>query len=205
MIDANGKATPFPNGTEYHAPTDQDKHMPETIYLYWKVIGDVRYIADSTRPDIALVAGRLGAASASPTERNWHIMKATLRYLKRTRKFGLFFCKETNKTGIEATCTARALCASADACWASDKVDRKSVTGSFIAWRGRPVGWVARKQDAIAMSTAEPEYREMTDVMQRAVYTQALARTFEKQKPAVQMENDNLPAITMLNAIGRTK
>lgn len=125
--------------------------MPKTIDLYRKLVRDVRYIADSTRPDLAFVVGRLLAASASPTERHWHIMKSTLRYLKRTRNFGLFFYKKTNKTGIEATCTARELCASADADWAIDKVDRQSVTGGFITWNGNPIGLVARKQDSIAM------------------------------------------------------
>lgn len=191
---------------EYHELNDDDHFLPETIDLYRKLVGDVRYIADSTRPDIAFVAGRLGAASAKPTERHWRLMKAALRYLKRTRNYVLFYHKHTSQKGVEATCKTRPLCASADSEWGNDKVDRLSVTGRFITWKGRRIGWIARKQDAVsAMSTAEAEYRAMTDIMQRAIYTQTLARTFEDEKQYITLENDNLRAITVIKSIGTTK
>lgn len=55
------------------------------------------------------------------------------------------------------------------------------------------------------MSTTETEYRPMSDVMQMAVYTQTLAKTFDNNIQTVRMANDNLPAITIINAIETTK
>lgn len=60
-------------------------------------------------------------------------------------------------------------------------------------------------QTAVVMSTAEAEYRAMADMMQRAVYTQALAKTFEGKRAPVVLRNNCMSAITMVHALGVTK
>lgn len=70
---------------------------------------------------------------------------------------------------------------------------------------GHLVRCLAKKKQAVAMSTAETEYREMAEVMHRSVYAQTLTTKFTTEKPDIIMENDNMPAITMISAIGATK
>lgn len=67
------------------------------------------------------------------------------------------------------------------------------------------VGWLSKKQTSTAMSTAEAEYRAMTEVLQRAVYSQKLAATFDKKQSSIILENDNIPASRMLKTLGATK
>lgn len=67
-------------------------------------------------------------------------MKATLRYLQKTRNFGIIFRKITDKDGIQATSAPQPLRACADAYWANDQKDRRSFTGRYFTWKGRPIG-----------------------------------------------------------------
>lgn len=58
----------------------------------------------------------------------------------------------------------RSMCASSDVDWENDKVDRRSITGGFLTYKYMPIGWLSGNQDAVALSTAEAEYRSMTDM-----------------------------------------
>ena len=42
--------------------------------------------------------------------------------------------------------------------WAGDQEDRKSTSGYLFQMAGGPVSWKSRKQDSVALSTAEAEY-----------------------------------------------
>lgn len=127
MINANGKSTPFPSDMEYHAPNKEDTYVPETLYKCRQLVGDLRYIADSTRPDIGFVVGRLGTAMGQPTIRHWKIMNATLRYLKKTRNFGLIFRKKKRqgKSTVETSNKTRPIQSCANADWANDRMVRR--------------------------------------------------------------------------------
>lgn len=70
LIHCNGKNTPYPPDTQYHAQDDEEEILLDTVALYRKLVGDLRYIADSTRPDVSYVTGRLGAAMVKPTIRH---------------------------------------------------------------------------------------------------------------------------------------
>lgn len=140
MLHCNGKHTPFPSNTEYHKSDSADTELPDNMPRYWQLVGDLRYIADSTRRDIAYVVGRLAAAITKPTVRRWNIMKATLRYLRKTRNFGLHFGPRPQEEQINATSATKPLTTCADADWANDKQDRRSITGGFFTWHGKPIG-----------------------------------------------------------------
>lgn len=93
MLQANGKSTPYPYGEEYHPPDGEDKKQPDTEHRYKQLAGNLRYLDDCMRQDIAYVTGRLGAAMSKPTMRHWRIAKSTLRYLSHTCKDDLHFRK----------------------------------------------------------------------------------------------------------------
>lgn len=132
-------------------------------------------------------------------------MKAALRYLRKTRYYGLRFRPKADKQRINATSATKPLTSCVDADWAKDRGYRRSVTGSFFTWKRRPIGWLSKKQSVVATSTAEAEYRAMTEIMQRSIYAQTLSMSFQTAKPGITLENDNQPAITMIKALGATK
>lgn len=62
LLDVNGKATTYLNDTLYHGPGTNDVLFMDTLDKYRCIVGELRYISDSTRPYIAYIVGRLGAA-----------------------------------------------------------------------------------------------------------------------------------------------
>lgn len=45
----------------------------------------------------------------------------------------------------------------------------------------------------------------MTDVMQCTIYAQTLTQTFEEKPATITLENDNIPALDMIQALDATK
>jgi hypothetical protein len=66
------------------------------------------------------------------------------------------------------------LSAFADADWASNKYDRKSVTGWIARINGDPVSWACKKQTAVALSTCEAELYAASAAMQELLWLQGL-------------------------------
>lgn len=56
-----------------------------------------------------------------------------------------------------------------DADFSNDQVDRRSITVSVITLDGAPIAWFSRKQSAVAMSTADADYRAIASALQNAI------------------------------------
>lgn len=124
-VNANGKHSQYPTDIDYHAPTEADTNLPDTTFKYKQIVGDLRNIVDCTRHDLTYVVGRMGVGLAEPTVRHWRILKSTLRYLARTRSYGLYFHKRPKDDSSLETCfKTREITASSDGDWANDKKDR---------------------------------------------------------------------------------
>ena len=52
MDMANSKPTPYNTKTTLHGPTEDDEPLPKITKIYQQLLRDIRYIADSTRPDL---------------------------------------------------------------------------------------------------------------------------------------------------------
>lgn len=66
FMDANGKLTPYPVATTYHAPDENDHVLQESVDQYRQLVVELRYITDLTRPDIAFAVCRRGWRYRSP-------------------------------------------------------------------------------------------------------------------------------------------
>lgn len=82
-------------------------------------------------------------------------LKHLLMYLRSTIKYRL--CLGTNKDGQTGH-----LIVYSDADWASDKADRKSITGSTGILGVGALFWISRKKTSVATSTTEAEYIAMS-------------------------------------------
>lgn len=74
-----------------------------------------------------------------------------------------------------------------------------------MTYSGHKIAWMSKKEGEVAMLTVGTEYRCMADMMQRAAYPQTLAHSFETQRARLVLNNYNMPAITIINALGATK
>jgi hypothetical protein len=85
---------------------------------------------------------------ASPRESHLKATKRIVRYLKSTPNIGLWYPKGSNFT----------LIGYADADSVGCKIDRKSTSGTCQLLGRSLVSWSSKKQNSVALSTAEAEY-----------------------------------------------
>ncbi len=114
---------------------------------YREAVGCLMYLMVTTRPDIAYAVQAVSQHTSTPRLVHWEAVKRILRYLKGTVDAGLTL----GGKGVPI------LKAYADADWANDPSDRKSISGySFTLGEGAFV-WKSLKQQLTASSSTEAE------------------------------------------------
>lgn len=99
------------------------------------------------------IAGRLEAATQSPTARNWQALKATIRFLIGTSEKGIVYT-----AGQCRRPTVGLFKCYVDDSFAGDKKDLKYMTGIYVTYNGASVAWKSGKQNMVGLSTAKDEY-----------------------------------------------
>ena len=142
------------------------------VTKYQHLIGCLLYLAITTRPDIAYYAMWLGQFNAWPSRSHFLAAKHILHYLSGTKDLALCL-------GSPLSCIPSTLCGylqnvgCSDADWASDAIDRKSISGYSFYFEGSLVSWSAMKQKSIALSSTEAEYYAMAHAFKEALWLQA--------------------------------
>jgi hypothetical protein len=124
------KARKIPTA-EYESLRPTNK-MDERINIseYQQVIGSLLYAMVFTRPDISFVLGKLSQFMSDPANHYGHALKNLLRYIKSTIKQKLHF-------GPGGAYDYMVVYSDAES--ASDKSDRKSISGSIAMVYGGPI------------------------------------------------------------------
>jgi hypothetical protein len=151
-------------------PTDRQRYMEMT--------GTLMYAAISTRPDIAHAVHYLASHMQEPRQRHMLAAERVFRYLAGTKEVGLIFGSRNGDTvgdsrGRRAQVQVD-VCAFADADWANDKGDRKSVSGWVAKLNGDPVSWSSKKQRVVALSTCEAELYAEAAAIQEVLWLRGL-------------------------------
>ncbi len=121
------------------------------------------YVATCLRPDISFAVGELGRFTHQPTHTHLTAEKRVLRYLQGTKELQLVygFQRQSNK--------AFSLIGFADADYASDVDQRRSVTGYIFTCNDSPIAWKSKRQPMTATSTSEAEYMALCDSSKEAI------------------------------------
>ena len=145
-------------GASSHDDLETTKEMEQLMDLksYQEKVGTLLYAAISTRPDIAYAVNRLTQRMSGPRVCDARACDRVFRYLAGTRTLGLLYGRQREETKKNETRSV-AVDAYADSDWASDKFDRKSVTGWIARLNGDPVSWASKKQSVVSQSTCEAE------------------------------------------------
>jgi hypothetical protein len=144
MKDAKPIETPI--GTNGHLDlVTGGKSVDQKVYL--SMIGSLLYLCAS-RPDIMLSVCMCARFQADPKEAHLTTVKRILRYLVYTPKFGLWYPWGSTFDLIGYS----------DADWAGCKINRKSTSGTCQFLGRSLVSWASKKQNSVALSTAEAEY-----------------------------------------------
>ena len=141
-----------PGTADEGADEDEDGKQLTNVKRYQEKVGTLLYAAISTRPDIAFAVNKLTQRMQAPTLRDEKACDRVFRYLAGTKAMGLLFGRQR----VESP-RAVEVSAYADSDWASDRLDRKSVTGWVALVNGDPISWASKKQKVVAQSTCEAE------------------------------------------------
>jgi hypothetical protein len=169
-------STPEEVGAAHQVNSALDK--PTDRQRYMEMTGTLMYAAISTRPDIAHAVHYLASNMQSPTERHMQAAERVFRYLAGTKEVGLVFGSRNGDTvgdsrGRKAQVQVD-VCAFADADWANDKGDRKSITGWVAKLNADPVSWSSKKQRVVALSTCEAELYAEAAAIQEVLWLRGL-------------------------------
>ncbi|RVW75978.1 Retrovirus-related Pol polyprotein from transposon RE1 [Vitis vinifera] len=105
-----------------------------------------------TRPDLAYALSVVSQYMHNPGEQHMNAVMRILRYLKNAPRNGILFAKNVNHQSIEVY---------TDADWAGALDDRRSTSGYFTFVGGNLVTWKSKKQNVVARSSVEVEFRGM--------------------------------------------
>ena len=119
--------------------------------MYQRLIGRLIYLVH-TRPDIAYSVNVLSQFMHDPREPHLQAAHRVLHYLKGNPGKGILFKRNNNNLAVEAY---------TDADYAGSLVDRRSTTGYCTFLGGNLVTWRSKKQNVVARSSAESEFRAL--------------------------------------------
>ncbi len=115
--------------------------------MYRSMIGSLLYLTAS-RPDIMFSVCMCARYQSNPKESHLIAVKRIFKYLIGTKNIGLWYSKESSINLIGYT----------DSDFAGCKLDRKSTSGSCQFLEKNLISWFSKKQNSVALSTAEAEY-----------------------------------------------
>ncbi|RVW64684.1 Retrovirus-related Pol polyprotein from transposon RE1 [Vitis vinifera] len=118
---------------------------------YQRLVGRLMYLA-YTRPDLAYALSVVSQYMHNPGEQHMNAVMRILRYLKNAFGKEILFAKNVDHQSIEVY---------TDADWAGAVDNRRSTSGYFTFVGGNLVTWKSKKQNVVARSSAEAEFRGM--------------------------------------------
>jgi transposase InsO family protein len=186
-MDAGGNAA-------LDSETDKERYM--------QITGTLMYAAISTRPDIAHAVHTLASNMQAPRRRHMQAAERVLRYLAGTKDIGLVFGsrgggKVGDSRGRDIHVQVE-VCAFADADWANNKGDRKSISGWVAKVNGDPVSWASKKQRVVALSTCEAELYAEAAAIQEVLWLRGLMKELGLHtKAGSQVYGDNQSTIAV--------
>jgi hypothetical protein len=174
-----------PMGTNGYLDLDtRGKFVDQRVYR--SMISSLLYLCAS-RSDIMLSVCMCARFQADPKEVHLRAVKRIMRYLVYTPKFGLWYPKGSTFDLIGYS----------DADWAECKIDRKSTSGTCQFLGRSLVSWASKKQNSVALSTAEVEYIVAGHCCAHLLWMRQTLRDYGYKLSKVPILCDNESAIRM--------
>jgi hypothetical protein len=153
------------------------------------LVGKLIYLAH-TRPDISYAVSVVSRYMHDPRVSHHEVVYQFLRYHKGCPGKGVLFSKKRHRR-IEVY---------TDTDWAGCLDDRKSTSGYCGFVGGNLVSWRSKKQNVVARSTAEAEYRAMAHDVSEGLWLRRLLLELGlfEDKP-IMLYCDNKAAINIAN------
>ncbi|XP_059668768.1 secreted RxLR effector protein 161-like [Cornus florida] len=164
---------------------DKDEKGKEVdIKKYRGMIGSLLYLTAS-RPDIMFSVCLCARFQSCPKESHLNAVKRIFKYLNGTSNLGLWYPRHTSFELVGFT----------DADFAGCKVDRKSTSGACHFIGQSLVSWSCKKQNSVALSTAEAKYVAACSCCVQILYIKQQLEDFGLFFNKIPIKCDNTSAI----------
>ena len=130
-----------------------------------RLLGELQFIANATRPDIAYAVNRLASYTANPSLQHVGALKRILRYLSGTQNLGIVYRALPQQPSF--------FYGYADASYGNTD-ERKSISGYVFLARNGAITWSSRKQISVALSLTEAEYVALSEAAREACWLRNL-------------------------------
>ncbi|GIL49048.1 hypothetical protein Vafri_5519 [Volvox africanus] len=188
LVDAKPRTTPLPPGSRVLPAEDGDTELADST-KYRALIGELNYLATSTRPDIAQAMSVLARFMEKPSKAHMGLALGVLRYLAGTKDIGLCF-----GGGRELT-----MAGYSDSDWAGDPATRRSTTGYVFTLGGAAISWNSQLQRTVAASSVEAEYQATSAAVREALWLRKLAGELGLGSDAIEIRTDSQGAMSLGN------
>ncbi|MBW0536454.1 hypothetical protein O181_076169 [Austropuccinia psidii MF-1] len=184
--------TPLMPNSHMQAASESKKEELEKLGVnYCSAVGSLSYLSVATRPDLAFPVSALSQFLENPGIEHWKCFLHVLKYLKGTSAMEPTYQRNSMKPPI----------AYSDADWGNCKTTRQSVTGYLITIHNNLVIWEACKQPTVSLSSAEGEYRSLTDLTSEIMWFRQFCKEvdiIERHEP-ITVHKDNQGCIDTAN------
>ncbi|XP_027927901.1 uncharacterized protein LOC114184793 [Vigna unguiculata] len=134
--------------------TTEEGKLFSNLERYRRLVGKLIYLT-ITRLGLSFAVGVVSQFMQTPCLGHWNAIIRILRYLKKAPEEGLLYEDKGNFQ----------IFGYYDADWAGSPIDRRSTTGYCVFLGGNVIYWKSKKQNVVAQSTTEAEYRAMASLM----------------------------------------
>ncbi|PKU65281.1 uncharacterized protein LOC110106346 [Dendrobium catenatum] len=156
--------------------------------FYRQLAGCLQYLT-LTRPDIAYTVNKVCQHMQNPTILHFEDLKRLLRYIQGTLHVGLPLFRD--KPILQSF---------SDSDWAGDVKDRKSITGYCNFLGSSLISWSTKKQNVVARSSTEAEYRALASTAAEITWIRRLLHELNCPQPtSTSLFCDNTSAIALAN------
>ena len=157
-----------------------------------QAIGSLMYAMLATRPDLTVSVNILSRFQSYKNYYLWQCIKEVLRYIKGTLNLKLTYKKTESNilTGFS------------DSDWGSNNFDRKSTSGFIIKLFNCTILWATKRQNCVALSSAEAEYISLTDSIKEAkflIFVLTNLNVLKDKNLPITIYEDNQSAIAIAN------
>ncbi|KMS94630.1 hypothetical protein BVRB_016830 [Beta vulgaris subsp. vulgaris] len=156
-------------------------------FPYRECIGSLMYAAVCTRPDIATAVNICARFVSNPSDEHVTALKRILRYLQSCPDLGIQFSSSGNNMQLQVF---------VDADFASDKDNRRSVSGSVFMLNGS-IYWMSKRQSCVSLSTTEAEYISASAACKELIWCRRLLNDIGLRQSSTLMFDDNQATIAL--------
>ncbi|GJQ97549.1 retrovirus-related pol polyprotein from transposon TNT 1-94 [Tanacetum coccineum] len=167
----------------------ESNKFPNHVCKLDKSLYGLKQAPRACRPDIQFSTCLCARYQANPKESHLIAVKRIFRYLKGTPSLGLWYPK----------CLGFDLKGYSDSDYAGCNMDRKSTSGACQLLGGKLVCWSAKKQQYVAMSSAEAEYVAAAGCCANILWMKSQLTDYDIIYEKVPIFCDNTSAIAISN------